>query len=77
MKSLIILILSASLFVGCENQEKVSHEIIHLPLQKNQEYLEFRGLAFSKEESSLSTPRKVNGSISFIVENGTEVKKGD
>ncbi|PCJ18180.1 MAG: hypothetical protein COB02_11365 [Candidatus Cloacimonadota bacterium] len=72
-----IIFLSVFILVGCNDKKPNSNEKITIEVKTNKEYLEFRGLAFSKEESSYSTPKNVNGSIEFIVENGKQIKKGD
>lgn len=65
------------LLQGCTEKPKSSNETIKITPKDNVEFLELRGLAFSDKESGITTPRRVNGSIEFIVENGSQVKKGD
>ncbi|MCO4783256.1 MAG: HlyD family efflux transporter periplasmic adaptor subunit [Candidatus Cloacimonetes bacterium] len=69
--------LSLLLLQGCTEKQKPVNETISISPKDNAEFIELRGLAFSNKETGLTTPRRVNGTVEFIVESGTKVKKGD
>lgn len=77
IKYLGIIGLCLMLLQGCTDKPKQSNEIISISPKDNAEFLELRGLAFSNKETGLTTPRRVNGTIEFIIENGSQVNEGD